>query len=238
MTLLVIDFQVINFEWFARHELGKTLDRHLFVAVHLKGFVQLSHLHHTMYIFRRIQKLQLAALGLHGQVSAGKFPNPRAVHQIDLREIEEDLGAATFDQIVNSAAKRQSRCSETNIPAKVHDGDGTDLPLICGQRWHVCLSESREIARRFLTKAKNRPRSREAGSDPKSASHTLAYTPSDKPVQGNVRTKSRVLPVCRSLRIGADHQKPDVLAGFRPSPPVVALKASAVSISSANRDAL
>jgi hypothetical protein len=90
---------------------------------------------------------------------------------------------AAFDQIVNSATKRQTRCSETNIPSKVHDGDGTDLPLICGQRWHVCLSESREIARRFLTKANNRPRSREIGSYPKSASHTLAYIPSDKPVQ-------------------------------------------------------
>ena len=38
-------------------ELGKTLDRHLFVGVHLKGFVQLSHLHHAMYVFGRIQKL-------------------------------------------------------------------------------------------------------------------------------------------------------------------------------------
>ena len=167
-------------------ELGKTLDRHLFVGVHLKDFVQLSDLHQAMYVFRRIQKLQLAALGLHGQVSAGKFPNPRTVHQIDLGEIEDDLGVAAFDQIVNSATKRQTRFSETNIPAKVHDGDGTDLPLTCGQRWHVCLSESREIARRFLTKANNRPRSREADSYPKSASHTLAYIPSDKPVQGNV----------------------------------------------------
>lgn len=38
-------------------ELGKTLDRHLFVGVHLKDFVQLSDLHHAMYVFRRIQKL-------------------------------------------------------------------------------------------------------------------------------------------------------------------------------------
>src|SRR6516165_6946651 len=150
-----------------------------------------------MYVFRRIQKLQLAALGLYGQVSAGKYPNPCTVHHIDLGEIEEDLGAAAFDQIVNSATKRQSRCSETNIPAKVHDGDGTDLSLICAKRWHVCLSKSREIARRFLTKAENRPRSREVGSDPKSASHTLAYTPSDKPVQGNVHTKSRLTGRCQ-----------------------------------------
>ena len=99
---------------------------------------------------------------------------------------------AAFDQIVNSATKRQTRCSETNIPAKVHDGDGTDLPLICGQRWHVCLSESREIARRFPTKANNRPRSREADSYPKGASHTLAYIPSDKPVQRNVGTRPRL----------------------------------------------
>ena len=44
--------------------------------------------------------------------------------------------------------------------------DGTDLPLIRDQRWHVCLSEYRGIARRFLTKTNNRPRSREARSDP------------------------------------------------------------------------
>jgi len=103
-----------------------------------------------MYVFRRIQKLQLAALGLHGQVSTDKFSDPCTVHQFDLGEIEDDLGAAAFDQIVNSATKRQSRCSETDIPAKVHDGDGTDLSLICGKRWHVCLSESRDTARRFL----------------------------------------------------------------------------------------
>ena len=48
----------------------------------------------------------------------GKYPNPRTVHQIDLGEIEEDLGAAVFDQIVNSATKRQTRCSETNIPRR------------------------------------------------------------------------------------------------------------------------
>ena len=36
-------------------ELGKTLDRHFFVGVHLKDFVQLSDLHHVMYVFRRIQ---------------------------------------------------------------------------------------------------------------------------------------------------------------------------------------
>ena len=113
---------------------------------------------------------------------------------------------AAFDQIVNSATKRQTRCSETNIPAKVHDGDGTDLSLICGKRWHVCLSESREIARRFLTKANNRPRSREAGSDPKSASHTSAYTPSDKPVQGNVGTKSRLTLELNRMRVFAEKQ--------------------------------
>ena len=38
-------------------ELGKTLDRLLFVGVHLKDFVQLSHLNHAIYVFRRIQKL-------------------------------------------------------------------------------------------------------------------------------------------------------------------------------------
>ena len=44
--------------------LGKAPKGCLLVRIHLEDFVQLSDLQHSINLFRRIQKLQLATLGL------------------------------------------------------------------------------------------------------------------------------------------------------------------------------